>query len=345
MELSLAMKFRITLAAALGIALIGLWAWPLAEPAQPFGAVTADQINAGAKVALILLALATGFFACFLSWPYGKQIAILAAPAGLALWALRGGTVAQMIMLNPQQAERLKLYAQLKWEPVFWLVIVAAGSLGVMIGQIIAPPRAKPATGESESADKPWKPDIFIWVFGALLGPIVREKVAVLNKRLLHRESQKPQQRPGSTFTVLSKAMTALVVSVVIAYICIGIFARDVEVYDSRLGSVTAQPGVGQIAYAVFVSFGAAAFLVKLLLNSSCLWPIVSCAFVTAAATGIHAKPAIVEHLAASWPAVFCSHPAVAILPVQMVAFGTLGSVAGFWSAVRYQYWRKHELK
>ena len=30
---------------------------------------------------------------------------------------------------------------------------------------------------------------------------------------------------------------------------------------------------------------------------------------------------------------------------VLMVAFGALGSIAGFWLAVRYNYWRKHELK
>jgi hypothetical protein len=30
---------------------------------------------------------------------------------------------------------------------------------------------------------------------------------------------------------------------------------------------------------------------------------------------------------------------------VQMVAFGALGSVAGYWMAIRFDYWRKHEMK
>jgi len=28
-----------------------------------------------------------------------------------------------------------------------------------------------------------------------------------------------------------------------------------------------------------------------------------------------------------------------------MVAFGTIGSIAGYWMAIRYDYWRKHEIK
>ncbi|GAI88636.1 unnamed protein product, partial [marine sediment metagenome] len=29
---------------------------------------------------------------------------------------------------------------------------------------------------------------------------------------------------------------------------------------------------------------------------------------------------------------------------VQMVALGTLGSIAGYWMGIRYDFWRKHEI-
>ena len=32
----------------------------------------------------------------------------------------------------------------------------------------------------------------------------------------------------------------------------------------------------------------------------------------------------------------------LAITPLQLVALGTLGSVIGFWLAVRFEHWRKH---
>jgi hypothetical protein len=46
----------------------------------------------------------------------------------------------------------------------------------------------------------------------------------------------------------------------------------------------------------------------------------------------------LVEH----YPLVFFSSTVISILPVQMVAFGVLGSITGYWLAVRYYYWRKH---
>jgi hypothetical protein len=39
----------------------------------------------------------------------------------------------------------------------------------------------------------------------------------------------------------------------------------------------------------------------------------------------------------------FFSNAAISILPVQMVAFGTLGSITGYWLAVRYKYRREHK--
>jgi hypothetical protein len=51
-----------------------------------------------------------------------------------------------------------------------------------------------------------------------------------------------------------------------------------------------------------------------------------------------------VSYLAQQWPATFFSNAVVSVLPVEMVAYGTLGSIAGYWMAVRYDFWRKHEM-
>ena len=133
-------------------------------------------------------------------------------------------------------------------------------------------------------------------------------------------------------------------VAVLIAQAAIGIFARDVTMFDSRLGPVVAQPSVGQIVFAVLVSFALAGFLVKLFLNVGYIWPIIASALVTAFVSTFYIKQELLQHLCDNLPTVFFSHSAVCILPVQMVAFGTLGSIAGFWMAVRYNYWRKHEI-
>ncbi len=61
MELSLLMKFRICVVMGLGVVLIGILAWPLAAPLDPFGVVS---IPAGTgSIVLAVLALLTGLAA------------------------------------------------------------------------------------------------------------------------------------------------------------------------------------------------------------------------------------------------------------------------------------------
>jgi hypothetical protein len=103
--------------------LIGYLAWPIAAPAEPVGAVSIVSGNISPAGSLILLGLAVlcGFTAYFISWPFGRQIGILAVPSGLAVWALRSGSVAGLMQLNPMPTERNAILATFKWEPFFWL--------------------------------------------------------------------------------------------------------------------------------------------------------------------------------------------------------------------------------
>jgi hypothetical protein len=293
MELSWPMKLRIAAAAAVGVLLIGILGWPMAEP---FGRVAAM----GSRDAIVLAALAfvAGFIGYFVSWPYGREIGILAAPSGLAIWAARSGKMAGLIQLNPTAAERQALAASFRWEPFFWLTIVAAGFLGVLLARKLSPNKNKAAQEESKSG-----PDKY------------------------------------------AKAVIALVLSIAIAQFCIRIIAQDVRLdsVDVRLDSVIGQPAVGQVIFAVLVSFGAAAFVAKKFLNVSYIWPSIASAFVTAVMTSIYAKD--IPYLAQNWPPVFFPNSVISVLPVQMVVFGTLGSIAGYWMAIRFDYWRKHEIK
>ena len=90
MELSWPMKLRIAAAVAAGVILIGFAAWPLAVPPDPFGVVSvlSGTITVGGALILVALAFLTGLIAYFLSWPYGREIGILAAPAGLSIWTI-----------------------------------------------------------------------------------------------------------------------------------------------------------------------------------------------------------------------------------------------------------------
>ena len=279
---------------AAGAILIGFLAWPLAAPPEPFGivSVTAGTVSTGGAVILALLA---GFIGCFVSRPYGRQISILAAPAGLTIWALRSGNMVSLIR-RTAPAKQAELFAALRWEPLFWLAIVAAGFAGVLLAEKV---------NQRFGADKP-----------------VQKSQITLNMKL--------------------NIIIALAASVLIAQLCISAFAQNVRLIDQKAGSVVAQPTTGQIVFAVFFSFGIAAFVAKKFLNVSYIWPIIASAFVTALAVMSYGRQDVLRHLSSNWPTIFFSHAVMSILPLQIVAVGTLGSIAGYWMAIRYNYWRKY---
>ncbi|UCF17166.1 MAG: hypothetical protein JSW59_06840 [Phycisphaerales bacterium] len=291
------MRSRIAAAAAVGVLIIGVLAWPLAAPGSPFEAVRAGSMGYTGAVALVFAAFLTGLIGYFVSWPYGQEIGILAVPSGLAVWAVRSGSMGGLMQMNLAVTQRQALYATMRWEPVFWLVIVAAGFSGVLLGR-----RIRPAPGSAE-------------------GPAKRE----------------------SGLTVQLRAIIGLIASVVIAQSCVRIFTRNVELYNSELGSVVSQPAIGQIVFGVVLSFGVAAFVAKTLLGVGYIWSILASGLITPVAAAVHAKESVLQVLSAQLPAICFPDTVLSILPLQMVAFGTLGSVGGYWMGVKYVYWRKHD--
>ena len=299
MELSLVMRLRIAAAAATGVVLIGILAWPLATSPEPFSAVRGGNTSIGGAITLVVLAFLSGLLAYFVSWPHGREIGILAVPSGLTIWAVRTGSMTSLMQQYPSIEQRQAIFAAFKWDSVFWLVIVAAGYIGVLLGQKIL--------------SRPGKP--------------VKQKTS----------DSKPTQ--------YLSAIIALATSVLIAQFCIKMLAQDVSLADGKLGSIMAQPSVGQIVFAVFVSFGAAAFLVKKFLDVSYIWPAIATVLLTIFAVTNYARQDVLQYFVQERPAAFFVNSVISILPVQMVALGTLGSIAGYWMAIRYNYWRKHEIK
>jgi len=293
------MKLRIAGTAVLGGLLIGVLAWPMVRPADPFMPVTIPTVLSAA--ALAALAILTGFLAYFLTWPYGEKIAILAVPAGLAVWAIRCGSLGQLLQTTQTLAARKAIFTSIKYEPLFWLAIVAAGFLGVLIAQMIS-------------------------------------------QRKLKTETDRAQEKKTSKLNVFLAYAVAFLASVLIVRFLLEIFVASVMIPDAQLGRVVVQPSTAQLVFGVTISFGIAAFVVKLFLKAGYLWPILATGFVTAFSVTTGLSDEILTHMMRQWPAVFFPSSACSVLPLQMVAFGTLGSVAGFWVAVRYNYWRKHEI-
>ncbi|HBG28397.1 MAG: hypothetical protein A2Y10_11135 [Planctomycetes bacterium GWF2_41_51] len=181
----------------------------------------------------------------------------------------------------------------------------------------------------------------FIWLALAGLGFIG----AMAADRLLRKKTLDSEDSIEVKIKLhpLASAGLAIVATVVIAAFLLNILAADISYSDPKINKVTGQPANLQIAFAVLIAFMACGFFSKLFLGTSYIWPALATVPVTIYTIIIYTKQPVMEHLAGAWPAVFFARTSVSVLPIQMVAFGCLGAVWGYWLAVRYRFWREFE--
>jgi hypothetical protein len=181
-----------------------------------------------------------------------------------------------------------------------------------------------------------WESAFWLVVIAAGFGGVVlAHRMAGLGK------GDKPKEKPKSDSARLLNILIGLVCSVIIAQLCIRLFARDVAVRASQLGSAAGQAPAGQVIFAVLVSFAAAGFVLKKMLNVSYVYAVVAGAILSALTIGRYVRSDLLEHFVRHWPGPLFPDAVVSIVPIQMVAFGTLGSIIGYWLAVRYDFSRK----
>jgi len=308
MELTWINKLRIAAVAALGMVVIGILAWPLAAPAAPLLPVRAAAIGFSGTLFLLVLAVAIGFVGYFIAWPHGREIGILGVPFGLTVWAGRSGPMRALTQIWDTTAERTMLVHSLRLEPVYWMLLVAAGFAGVLLAQRL---RQAPQCTilDAESAPPP-------------KGPASAQSFA-----------------SRSSNNIYTNALVALGLSTVAAEFFMGVFVQNLAMSHN----IPAQPAVGQIFFGVIAAFAIAGFVVKHFLDLSYIVPSLASLFVIALSQVAHYRGETIQRFAETYPATFFPHSVLAIVPVQLVALGTLGSVLGFWMAVRYDWWRKHE--
>lgn len=144
MELSWRTRLRVMLVLGLGMVVIGLWAWPWVAPNDPMGLVRASNMSLANQVLLLVVAALLGFVCYHLAWPYGYEVGVLAAPAGLAVWASRSGSVISLMQAFPTAEHRDAVFAGLRWDAFYWLLVVFAGLGGVYLAKKFRPSPALP---------------------------------------------------------------------------------------------------------------------------------------------------------------------------------------------------------
>lgn len=296
MELSWINKVRIGAVITLGVVVIGILAWPLAAPQDPMSPVRSSGIGFLGTLGLLALAFAVGIAGFFIAWPHGREIGILAVPFGLATWAVRCGPMQSLTQSHASAQARQEIVRSLLFEPVYWLLIVSAGFLGVLVAQCMGANRSS------------------------------RGGFARLQNCL----------RPNAVII----GLVSLLVAALVGAFFLGAFGQDLP---TSAKSMAAQPPRGQIVFATIGAFAAAGFVVKKFFDLSYAWTTLASAFVIPFAVLAYYRSDMIEKLAETQPATFFPHAAFAVLPVQLVAFGAIGAVIGYWLAMQYDCWRQHE--
>ena len=131
--------------------------------------------------------------------------------------------------------------------------------------------------------------------------------------------------------------IVGIIASIVIVQFAIGLFAQNVRYPDVQLGSVIGQPGSRQIAFAVFVSFVLAGFIIKYFLDCDHYLAVIAAPILFFFILYKSSGSRILSHMTESWPVAYFSTPIAAILPIQIISFAAIGALAGHWLAVKYK--------
>jgi hypothetical protein len=123
----------------LGAVVIGIFDWSAVKPNDPAGLVSLHNLSVIQGGLLLIVAAILGFIGYFLAWPYGCQIGLLAAPSGLAIWALRSASMSKTLALIPEAQARHDLFASMRFESLYWLAVVYAGWAGVQLARRLRP--------------------------------------------------------------------------------------------------------------------------------------------------------------------------------------------------------------
>ncbi len=296
-----AFAVRTIIAFCIGIVLLGVLPWPLIAPADKLMPITFYVGSVNAAEIVLFAAM---------SFVNGLIAYFLTWPYGREI-----GFLAPAAGLG------------------FWSL--RSGQLGALI-------QYDPSVASRQAIYSAMRFEGLIWLAVAAAGfaaVLIAHKIKPPKQLDSTRSNNNPDKKHSETNYLYYLA--SIICSAIIAVFLLKIFAQDVSWSDKQLRSVSGQPANAQIMFAVLMSFGLAAFITKYLLNTDYTATAVSTVIVTIYGTISCGSESVQKYLFSTWAAMFFSSPLGAIVPLQMVAFGILGAVAGYWSALQYQHWKK----
>jgi hypothetical protein len=141
-------------------------------------------------------------------------------------------------------------------------------------------------------------------------------------QRQIEGEIPKKKQQPA-------ELALPLVVTSAIAFPLVNIFAQSPKLPTEQFGTIYSQPSQAQIAFALLAAFGISGYLVHRFMKVCIEIPAISTVLFSLAAA-IYSGRDNVQSISMNMSPHFFSSPICAILPIQIISFGTLGILCGY---------------
>jgi hypothetical protein len=219
MELSWTMRIRIVLAVAIGVVLLGILPWNQIKP-QPEGifALLSGNISRADLLTCAILAFGAGFVASIVCTPFGMQIGVIAAPAGMTVWSFRSAALSTLFQASPAVNDRLAVYAKLRFEAFIWLALAACCFLGAYIADKLL---GKKSANIPDKFDAAFKLPNFAIIPAAVIGTVI---VAYILINILAGDVLYPDQKMGHV--IGQPANLQIAFAVIIAFMACGYLAK-----------------------------------------------------------------------------------------------------------------------
>jgi len=309
MHTPLLIKIRIALVLAASVALFAFLGHSWAHAWDSKEALTILLQHQPTRLIWISLGLVilSTLIALPLAGKWFRQIAPIAAPAGLSTFAVLSTGIGTLILKQYEFASRSQMYYRLARETIFWFALVAIGFvLTSLTAGIIPVFTSEPAHTDSEAQ---------------------KEKASVSGFLSKIRN----QKTINEVISLISASLLAIVI--------LSLLNRSGDIVtfiDGRQVDAAGIPDRGQTLFAVVTAFLLASMASQQFLNTS-LWSFLPAPFIVALFAYLTAA-----HNASAGPLnesttlfILASDRLATVLPVQYAGLGSLAVISGYWLSLR----------
>ena len=308
-------KIKAAVVIAFSCGLFSIVGWPWVLPWEPEGALTVVLHDRPAIVMFTLVgfSLIVTIVGFLVGTPYGREIGLIAVPAGLCTWSFMTGRIDRLLLIHHELPDRLGLFRWLAADVLVWYVpIVVSYLLLFCVAKM--------------KADR-----------SSLSNDVLDDKVKA--------ERQRNDRIANILFSSASlRRMAAFIFGCVASMLLLKILAQSGHVRlpdqpDVVLGTV---PARGQIIFSVAAAFGVATFAAHQVFRAR-LWSFLPIPGAVALTVYLSAAQEGVIQIAAQHGTTFmpASLTHFLILPVQYVGIGTMATIAGYWFSIRALHTRQ----